>query len=73
MFGTGLRGFTESVAATIDGEAVAVAGPFLQGTFAGLDQFNLGAVSRDLAGRGTVVILLVVDGIAANPVEVVFR
>ena len=55
LFGTGIRGYRDSVTAAIAGRAVPVAGVAMQGEFAGLDQVNLGPLPRDLSGgRGEV-------------------
>lgn len=64
LFGSGLRGAAE-VIVTVDGEPVDVlfAGP--HPTLAGLDQINV-RLPESLAGRGTVEIRLVADGIEAN-------
>jgi uncharacterized protein (TIGR03437 family) len=74
MYGAGFR-FASSLAAVsmqIGGANAQVlyAGP--QGGFVGLDQLNV-ALSRSLAGRGTVDIALTVDRQAANVVQVNFK
>jgi uncharacterized protein (TIGR03437 family) len=75
LFGTGIRGRTSlsTVTATVGGQTVPVvyAGP--QSEYPGLDQVNLGPLPRTLAGRGTVTILVQVDGKAAPPVSVAIR
>ena len=58
LFGTGIRGFTSQVTATVGGENVPVLGPGPQGQFVGLDQVNIGPLPRSLAGRGEVDIIL---------------
>jgi uncharacterized protein (TIGR03437 family) len=74
LYGTGIRGRTSlaGVAATIGGVAAAVqyAGP-VEG-LTGLDQVNL-LVPRTLTGRGTVDVILTVDGKTANAVQVNIR
>jgi len=71
LFGTGFRHFSSlsAIAVTIGGipQSVEFAGP--QGTFVALDQLNV-RLSRSLAGRGTVDIVVTVDGITANTVTV---
>jgi uncharacterized protein (TIGR03437 family) len=71
LYGTGLGGLKD-VTATIGGvnAEVAYAGP--QGTYAGLDQFNL-IVPRSLAGRGRVEVVLTVAGKVSNSVYVAVR
>ena len=71
LFGTGLRGTTGGVTATVGGETVGVLGPPVpQGEFVGLDQANIGPLPRSLVGRGEVEIVLTVDGQPANTVTV---
>ncbi len=74
LYGTGLRARSSlaSVTAAIGGVAVEVlyAGP--APGFVGLDQINL-RLPRQLAGRGEVDVLLIADGLAANPVKVSIR
>ena len=73
LFGTGIRGFTSQVSATVGGENVAVLGAVPQGEFVGLDQVNIGPLPRTLIGRGEVPIDLTADGQAANTVTVNVR
>jgi len=73
LFGTGIRGFQQSVTATLGGEAVPVLGAVAQGQFAGLDQVNIGPLPATLAARGEVNLVLSVDGQSANSVAVVVR
>lgn len=69
LFGTGIRHFATAISATIGGQSVgAVAVP--QGSFAGLDQVNLGPLPRSLKGRGELDIIVTVDGKRANAVTV---
>ena len=72
LYGTGLRNAAAKPVCTIGGQAVDVlyAGP--QGEFPGLDQVNL-FVPTSLRGIGAVVLELVVDGVAANPLSVTIR
>ena len=70
LFGTGVRGFTSQVTVTVGGENVPVLAAVPQGQFVGLDQINAGPLSRSLAGRGEVGIMMTVDGKTANTVTV---
>ena len=72
LFGTGIRGFTTEVTATVGGESVPVlfAGP--QGVFVGLDQINIGPIPRSLVRAGEVTIALTVDDKLADFVAVSF-
>jgi uncharacterized protein (TIGR03437 family) len=72
LYGTGIRGFTSAVTATIGGQPAEVLGAAAQGQYAGLDQVNV-RLPRALAGRGEVPIELTVDGKKANPVTVSVR
>ncbi len=69
LFGTGFRGRSGAVRATIGGENAEVlfAGP--QGDFVGLDQINV-RLPRSLSGRGGVTVTLTVDGKTANSVTI---
>ena len=69
VFATGLQ-YAQSVAVTVGGQAVPVTYFGAQGTYAGLDQINIGPLPPSLAGRGRVNIVLTADGQTANPVEV---
>jgi uncharacterized protein (TIGR03437 family) len=71
VYGSGTRG--NVVTATLGGTPINVifAGP--QGGFAGLDQLNLGAIPRSLAGRGVVDLVVTVDGKQANTVQFSIR
>ncbi len=70
LYGTGMR-YRSSASATIGGlnSEVLYAG---ESSFIGLDQANL-RLSRNLAGRGEVEVVLTVDGVTANRVRVSFR
>ena len=71
LFGTGIRGFTSEVTATVGGEDTPLLGAVAHPDFAGLDQVNIGPIPRSLIGAGEVEIILVVDGIPAPAVTVV--
>ena len=70
LFGTGIRNTSRGVTATAGGEAIPVLGAVAQGTFAGLDQVNIGPLPATLRGRDQIEITLTVDGQTANPVTV---
>ncbi len=74
IFGTGLRSRRPhpAVGVTIGGEIAAVLSAGPQREFAGLDQVNV-RLPRSLVGRGTVDVLLQVDGKTANAVTVEIR
>ena len=66
LFGTGMRGTAGPATATVGGEATAVFGPVPHSVFEGLDQADLGALSRASAGRGDVGVNFTLDGKACN-------
>jgi uncharacterized protein (TIGR03437 family) len=72
LYGTGIRGRrnVSQVQATVGGISVPViyAGP--QGSFAGLDQINIGPLPAGLAGKGMADIQLTVAGQSSNSVQV---
>jgi uncharacterized protein (TIGR03437 family) len=70
LFGTGIRGWRSEVTATWGGRNVPVAAAVAQGTFAGLDQVNLGPLEAIADARGELEVALSVDGVAANRVVV---
>ena len=72
LFGTGIRFHSGGVTAMVGGEAVDVLFAGRQPQFVGVDQVNL-RLPRSLAGRGEVDIVLIVDGQAANTVQVAFE
>lgn len=75
LFGTGIRGRTSlaAVTATVNGVDVTVAFAGAQGEFEALDQLNIGPLPIEaLSGRGVVVVEIIVDGTAANTVEIAF-
>ena len=71
LYGSGL-GLATTASATIGGVAAAVtyAGP--QGTYAGLDQYNI-QIPASVAGRGKVDVVVTAAGKASNPVNVVIQ
>jgi uncharacterized protein (TIGR03437 family) len=76
LFGTGIRGRSalSAVTATIGGVNLPVAFAAAQGTFAGLDQINiLMSPPQTLKGRGTVDVVLTVDGVRSNTVQINFK
>ncbi|MDX2030531.1 MAG: PKD domain-containing protein [Blastocatellia bacterium] len=78
MYGTGFRQNTglANVKFTIGGaELPASAVLFAGGApgFIGLDQANLGPIPRSLIGRGTVDIVMTVDGQVANTVQIAIK
>lgn len=75
LYGSGIRGIPSPslITATIGGTSIPVLAAQAQGTYAGVDQINLGPIPRSLIGRGIVKIRLVVDGVAMNEVEVCIK
>ncbi len=75
LYGTGIRyrSSISAVTATIGGVTTAATYAGAQGTYTGEDQVNLGGLSSSLAGRGTVNVILTVDGSTANTVQVTFQ
>lgn len=71
LFGTGLRNRSAltAVMATIGGESSEVSYAGAQSDFVGLDQINV-RVSRSLAGRGEVDVVLTADARTANTVRI---
>jgi uncharacterized protein (TIGR03437 family) len=70
IYGTGIRNAPLSqIAVSVGGQTVTPAFAGIQGTFAGLDQVNLG-IPHSLAGTGDVAISLTAGGITSNPVHV---
>jgi len=70
LFGTGIRGFIQSITASVGGVRVPVLGAVPQPEFAGMDQVNIGPLPRSLPGAGTLDIVLTVDGRRSNPVSI---
>ena len=74
LFGTGIRGVSGEVTATVGGANVKVLGALAQGEFVGLDQVNIGPLDRDtFEGRGEVDLVFTVEGKATNTVTVNFQ
>lgn len=74
MYTTGVRGRSSlsNVSVMIGGAAQTVSSAGAQGVFAGLDQINV-LLNRNLAGRGNVDVVLMVDGRTANTVTLNFQ
>jgi uncharacterized protein (TIGR03437 family) len=71
LFGTGLDAATlENTAVTVNGVPVQVAYAGTQNLFGGLDQVNV-LLPSSLAGKGTVEVQLMSNGVSANAVQVV--
>jgi hypothetical protein len=71
LYGSGL-GSAKTVTATVGGVGVTVAYAGAQGTYAGLDQYNL-ALPAALAGKGKVDVVVMVDGKPSNTVSAVIE
>ena len=69
LFGTSFRS-QSSANCTVGGIQTGVLGAVAQGVFDGLDQANIGPLSRQLAGRGIVDVNCIFDGVPANTVTV---
>lgn len=74
LYGTGIRGRSaqSAVSVTIGGVSALVEYADRQPRFEGLDQVNV-RVPRSLIGRGVVDLVLMVEGKAANTVQVAFK
>lgn len=72
LYGTGVQaaGPGVTVTATVGGIAVPVTFVGPQGSFVGLDQINIGPIPRQLIGAKVVNVVLLVNGVAANTVQV---
>ena len=70
LFGTGIRGSRGEVTATIGGRPVTVAAAVAQGSFAGLDQVNLGPITDLGDRRAELDLILTADGSRANRVVI---
>lgn len=68
LYGSGLGRTNPAVSAKIGGADSVVAYAGAQGTFTGLDQFNL-LLPRTLVGRGKVTVVITADGRASNQVN----
>jgi len=72
LYGTGIR-FAKNVSVTLGGVDVPVLYSGAAPGFAGEDQVNVGPLPRSLTGQGSVNILLIADGQAANTVNVTIQ
>ena len=74
LYGLGIRARSSlaAVSATIAGITVPVDFAGAQGSLVGLDQINV-ALPKTLKGKGEVEVVLIVDGVAANPVRITIR
>jgi uncharacterized protein (TIGR03437 family) len=72
LYGTGIR-HAASLTATVNGVSIPVAYYGAQGTYAGLEQINLGPLPASLAGAGTANLVIATDAQAANTVTVAFQ
>lgn len=74
LYGTGLRNPANPAATRVVFADASVpaqyAGP--QNQFPGLDQINV-EIPRSLAGRGTIAVSVVVDGVSSNAVQLLFQ
>ena len=73
LYGTGIQRHANPVTATIAGTSVPVTYAGAQGTFAGLDQINIGPLPQSLSGQSSVNLIITVDGITANTVTLSFQ
>ncbi len=74
LYGTGIRRHSlDPVKATIGGISVAVPYAGAQSQYPGLDQVNVGPFPASLVGKGTVNLVLTVDGTPANTVMIAFQ
>jgi uncharacterized protein (TIGR03437 family) len=71
IYATGIRNAAK-VSVTIRGHDIPVSYSGPQGAFDGLDQINIGPLPRSLAGKGRLTILVIADGLTANPVQANF-
>jgi uncharacterized repeat protein (TIGR01451 family) len=72
LYGTGIR-HAGSVTARVHGVSVPVSYFGAQGSYAGLDQINLGPLPASLAGSGVVDLVITADGQVGNTVTVDFQ
>lgn len=75
FFGTGLRNRSTltAVKAQVGGEDVAVSFAGAAPGLFGVDQINLGPLPRSLAGRGTINVVVTMDGKTANTVQLAIK
>lgn len=71
LYGSGL-GSATTAAATIGGVSATVAYAGSQGTYAGLDQYNV-LIPASLAGKGKVDVVITAGGKPSNPVNVIIQ
>ena len=71
LYGSG-RGNVATATSTVGGLAAAVAYAGVQGTYSGLDQYNI-LIPRSLAGKGKVEVILNVGGRVTNSVNVTIQ
>lgn len=72
LYGSGLGKTSSSVTAKIGGTDSAILFAGAQGTYAGLDQYNL-LLPRLLAGKGKIDVIVTANGKASNPVNVTLK
>jgi uncharacterized protein (TIGR03437 family) len=72
MYGTGIRN-AKNISATVGAVSVPVLYSKAAPGFAGEDQVNIGPLPQSLAGQGSVNIVLIADGQAANIVTVTIQ
>lgn len=69
LYGTGIRGSSQSVTCTVGGVSVPVQSAGPQSQYPGLDQVNI-LLPPGLMGAGVVNVVLTVDGQASNAVQI---
>src|SRR5262249_47424912 len=72
LFGTGLGKTGPAVSAKIGGAESLVGYAGAQGTYSGLDQFNL-LLPRSLAGKGKVDVVVTANGKVSNAVNIMIK
>jgi uncharacterized protein (TIGR03437 family) len=72
LFGTGIRGHSGTVTCKIGSAALTASYAGTQGGYVGLDQLNI-LLPKSLRGSGAVTVALMVDGQAANAVNLSFK
>ena len=73
LYATGVQRHNTPVTATIGGVSVPVLYAGAQGSFAGLDQVNIGPLPQSLAGQSSANLILTVDGTTSNTVTLKFQ